>query len=247
MNETLFLADIHLDPRRPATTELFVRFCEQRARGAAAVYLLGDLVDAWIGDDVPLPDDTRRALEAIAALAADGVPVHFLHGNRDFLIGTAFLERWGMQPLAAPHRLDLDGHPTLLVHGDELCTDDREYQAFRAMVRDPEWQAGFLARPLEERLAMAREMRAQSAAETSRKAADIMDVNPDAVRRVMAEHGVQRLVHGHTHRPAIHDEHGGQRIVVGDWEQSGVYLSVGGGRWSLRRYPEESLVDELAG
>jgi len=223
---TLFISDLHLDEARPQIVDLFTRFLADEARQADALYILGDLFESWIGDDDNAPLATRVA-HALRALRDRGVPIYFLHGNRDFLLGTDYAARAGIELLADPAIVELDGERTLLMHGDTLCTDDIEYQTFRNLVRDPAWQAQFLAKPLAERRAFAAQARGESRKQTAMKAAEIMDVNQAAVESTMHEYGVHRLIHGHTHRPAAHrfelDGRTAERIVLGDWyEQSSV-------------------------
>lgn len=227
MPGTLFISDLHLDPERPGITELFIEFLAKQAPAADALYILGDLFEAWIGDD----DDGPMNLavrEALQRCSRNGIPVFIMHGNRDFLLGEEFAGQCGCTILDDTVRLDLYGTPTLLMHGDLLCTDDTKYMAFRNMVRDPGWQQDFLSKPLHERRQMAVEMRATSRAETRGKPESIMDVNQEAVLRVMSENRVVRLIHGHTHRPAFHDltvsGHPAQRIVLGDWYHQGSVL-----------------------
>ena len=222
---TLFISDLHLDEARPQIVDLFVRFLRD-AQQADALYILGDLFESWIGDDDDAPLATRVAQE-LHALRSRGVPIYFMHGNRDFLLGTDYAARAGMQLLADPAVVELDGERTLLTHGDTLCTDDIEYQKFRNLVRNPAWQAQFLAKPLAERRAFAAQARGESRKQTAMKTAEIMDVNQAAVESTMQDHGVRRLIHGHTHRPATHrfelDSQTAERIVLGDWfEQSSV-------------------------
>jgi UDP-2,3-diacylglucosamine hydrolase len=227
MPGTLFISDLHLDPERPAVTKLFLEFLATRAREADAVYILGDLFEAWIGDD----DASALNLEVIAgmrACVAAGTPVFVMHGNRDFLLGERFARQSGCSLLTDPARIDLYGTPTLLMHGDLLCTDDMEYLAFRDTVRDRDWQAELLARPLEVRREMAAEMRRNSREKTAGKPESIMDVNPMAVQDAMTQHGVVQLIHGHTHRPGVHAlDIAGQaarRYVLGDWYDQGSLL-----------------------
>lgn len=227
MPVTLFIADLHLDPERPQTTRLFLDFLAQRARQADALYILGDLFEAWIGDD----DDTPMHRDVIGALRAytqSGTPVFIMRGNRDFLLGEEFARQSNCTLLADPARIDLYGTPTLLMHGDLLCTDDREYMQFREMVRDPRWQSEMLSRPLEARRALAADMRRTSREQTGGKAESIMDVNHGAVTAIMTDKQVTRLIHGHTHRPAFHDPgipgSRSQRIVLGDWYTRGSVL-----------------------
>lgn len=223
---TLFISDLHLDATRPRITQLFLQFLRTEARRAQALYILGDFFEAWIGDDDPDPHHAE-VVAAVRTLTTAGVPVYFMHGNRDFLIGAGFMRKTGCTLLPDPTRMELYGTPTLLMHGDLLCTDDLEYQKFRRQVRDPAWQRAFLAKPVTERLRFAQQARAQSQIQTSAKPDYLMDVNPQEVERVMREHQVTRLIHGHTHRPAVHrfvaNDKNLTRIVLGDWyEQSSV-------------------------
>lgn len=228
--EALFISDLHLAPDRPRATAIFLRFAGGRARAAESLYILGDLFDAWIGDDDdgPLAIAVRRALRE---LTAAGVAVYFQGGNRDFLVGERFAADTGVRRLADFTVVDLYGTPTLLTHGDLLCTDDLDYQRARAMLRSPAFVADFLAKPLPARAALAAEYRRRSGEATSLKAEDIMDVNADTVSRALREHGVRRLIHGHTHRPAIHaltlDGAPAERIVLAEWhDDAGHCVSV---------------------
>jgi UDP-2,3-diacylglucosamine hydrolase len=209
---------------------LFLGFCRDRAAGADALYILGDLFDAWIGDDNDAPPGPAiRA--ALADLTRGGTPVYLQHGNRDFLIGNRFCTQTGVQLLPEEAVVDLHGHRMLLMHGDTLCTGDLAYQQARLKLRDPAFVREFLARPLVQRVAIAAGYRRQSGEATSLLAADIMDVNQAAVEAAMARHGVQRLVHGHTHREARHrfgeKSRPLERIVLGEWHPDrGPYLQV---------------------
>ena len=229
---TLFVSDLHLDPERPAITELFGRFLDGEARDADALYILGDLFEAWVGDDDPSEAGTFVAAR-LKALADAGVPVCFIRGNRDFLLGDAYAKRAGMTILPDPAVILLQGEPTLILHGDLLCSDDTAYQQFRTQTRDPRWQAQFLAQPLAARLAFAAQARAASKArygelQASGQSETITDVSPATVREWFARYGIRRMIHGHTHRPAIHDEgDGATRIVLGDWYQQGSVLRAG--------------------
>lgn len=226
---TLFVSDLHLDDARPHIVEQFERFCAGAARDADALYVLGDLFEAYIGDDDDAPLNARVA-KALHGVTDAGVPVHYIAGNRDFLLGEDYARRCGMDILADGTVIDLYGAPTLILHGDVLCTDDAEYLAFRKQVRDPAWQAAFLARPLAERRAFAAQARDASRAHTSRTDMAIMDVNQAAVEAALREARVTRMIHGHTHRPAIHDfmldGTPAQRIVLGDWYEQGSVLRV---------------------
>lgn len=230
----LFIADLHIDPQRPDILATFARFCTGPARRAREVYILGDLFEAWIGDDDDDPVAERTAA-TIADLAAAGVAVHFLPGNRDFLLGPDFARRAGLSLLAGPVVLDLAGSRTLVLHGDELCTDDSDHQAFRARVSDPQWRRDFLARPLAERRQLAADMRAMSRRSIEAKPTATLDVNADAVCRAFREWGVERMIHGHTHRPARHrlevDGHTVERWVLGDWFEQGGGIAVDTAGW----------------
>ncbi len=223
----LFISDLHLSSKSLNTTVNFVRFLQTSARKAEALYILGDLFEAWLGDDMVLPD-YRPAIEAMKELSDTGTRLYVMHGNRDFLMAEQFAEMTGATLINDPSTVDLYGTTTLLLHGDILCTDDVEYQKFRKMVRDPQWQAAVLAKSPQERLALAREYREMSQSETGQKAEDIMDVNPRAVESVMAETGIYQMIHGHTHRPAIHEfEVNGKpakRMVLSDWYEQGSVL-----------------------
>ncbi len=232
---TLFISDLHLEADRPEIGEQFLVFLEGEARDAEALYILGDLFEAWVGDDDPNPYYADMK-SAIRRLADSGVPVSFMHGNRDFLIGTTFAEDTGVTILADPCTVEVYGNRVLLSHGDALCTDDLEYQQVRKMTRNPDWQAMMLAKPLDERLAIARHARAESQARYGTVPEEIMDVNDDAVKTTILEHDVDILLHGHTHRPAVHpltlsDGRAATRIVLGDWYTQGSVL-----RWDEDGY-----------
>ncbi len=226
---TLFISDLHLHPSRPQITELLLDFLRKEAHTAEALYILGDFFETWIGDDDPDPHHAR-VLSGVRALTDSGVPVFFMHGNRDFLIGEGFARQTGCTLLPDPTPVNLYATPTLLMHGDTLCTDDVEYQEFRNMVRDPAWQKSFLAKPLAERGVFAAQARATSKTRTASKPEYIMDVNQQAVERAIVAHGVTRLIHGHTHRPAVHKFRcnglEATRIVLGDWYEQGSILRV---------------------
>jgi UDP-2,3-diacylglucosamine hydrolase len=227
----LFVSDLHLDAVRPGITRLFLDFLAGEARAAEALYVLGDLFEAWVGDDDP-GEPGASVCAALKALADGGVPVFLMRGNRDFLYGQRMAERCGATLLPDPCVVDLHGVPTLLMHGDLLCTDDVAYQAFRRQVRDPAWQANFLAQPLAARQAFAAQARAASQQHQQGVSEAITDVTPAAVEDVMLRHGVTRLIHGHTHRPGIHSlevaGRRGQRIVLGDWYDQGSVLRLDG-------------------
>ncbi|MCW2095928.1 MULTISPECIES: UDP-2,3-diacylglucosamine diphosphatase [Lelliottia] len=226
---TLFIADLHLQTEEPAITAGFLRFLQGEARSADALYILGDLFEAWIGDDDPNPLH-REIAAAIKALVDSGVPCFFIHGNRDFLIGKRFARESGMMLLPEEQVLDLYGRQVLIMHGDTLCTDDTGYLAFRAKVHTPWIQTLFLALPLFIRNRIAAKMRAGSKAANSSKSLSIMDVNPQAVIEVMEKHRVQWLIHGHTHRPDVHtlsaNGEPAHRVVLGAWHTEGSMVKV---------------------
>jgi UDP-2,3-diacylglucosamine hydrolase len=239
---TLFIADLHLDDSRPQITALFEHYlASDEVRRADALYILGDLVEAWIGDDddAPLPQRIARATRAVRDA---GIPVYFMVGNRDFLLGEAFAERAGFTLLEDGTVHDLYGTPTLLMHGDVLCTDDVAYQTVRRNVRTPEWKAQVLAMPLQARRAFAAKAREDSRAHTGSTHETIMDVNAGAVVDALRMAGVRRLIHGHTHRPAIHpvdlDGQTAERIVLGDWYEQGSVLRIGPENRELRAFRE---------
>ncbi|RDS81077.1 UDP-2,3-diacylglucosamine diphosphatase [Dyella monticola] len=227
---TLFISDLHLDDSRPHITALFEHYlASDEVRHADALYILGDLVEAWIGDDddAELPQRIARATRAVCEA---GVPVYFMAGNRDFLLGETYARRAGLTLIEDGAVHDLYGTPTLLMHGDLLCTDDTVYQQVRRQVRTPEWKAQVLSMPLEARRALAVKSRAESRAYTSGTQETLMDVNADAVAQAMRNAGVTHLIHGHTHRPAVHhfalDGQHAERIVLGDWYEQGSTLHV---------------------
>lgn len=228
---TLLISDLHLHPGAPEITEGFLHWLDERARGCDALYILGDFFEAWIGDDLlDLVDHDPTGNAALAAriaaalrqLAESGTAIYLMHGNRDFLLGERFAKEAGATLLPDPSVVMLDNERVLLMHGDSLCTRDETYQAFRAQARHPLWQEQILSMPIQERITLARQLREESGEANSNKAEDIMDVTPDEVVKVMAEHGVTTLIHGHTHRPTVHElEVEGQparRYVLGDWQ-----------------------------
>ena len=227
---TLFISDLHLDAARPESTELFGRYVDEEACNADALYILGDLFEAWVGDDDPSPAGAVVA-EKLLGLRNAGVPVYFMHGNRDFLLGSDYARRAGMTILPDPTVVMLHGKPTLLMHGDTLCSDDIAYQHFRTQTRDPLWQRQFLLQPLAARLAFAGQARAKSQVHQSALKAQgtmeaITDVNTVTVESTLARFGIDRMIHGHTHRPAVHAHANGERVVLGDWYEQGSVLRV---------------------
>jgi len=221
---TLFISDLHLHPDRPATTRAFSAFLQAHTH-CERLFILGDLFDAWVGDD----DDSPIALEVAQLLrkfSEAGPALSLMRGNRDFLLGDTFCQSVGGQLIPDPIVIDLQGEPTLLMHGDSLSTADTEYQEFRKMVRDPKWRAQTLSHSLEERRLLAAQLRSMSKESNSNKAMDIMDVSGSAVHDAMASHNVKQMIHGHTHRPARHAENAGTRWVLGDWDEKGWVLTA---------------------
>jgi len=227
---TLFISDLHLEDKRPEITGLLFSFLRNTASDSEALYILGDLFEFWIGDDF-LSQTASEVAGELKQLSDGGVPVYFQHGNRDFLLGENYAAKSGMQLLPEQLTVDLYGRPTLLLHGDSLCTDDVEYQAFRVQARNPAFQAMFLAQSVEKRLEMAASARDASKQHTGNVDMAIMDVNETTVRQAFSQSGNRYMIHGHTHRPAVHEhklEDGTkcERIVLADWYNSGSFLQV---------------------
>ena len=216
-----FLSDTHLSAQSPTVYEKFIRYLDSIRRDADELYILGDLFDYWIGDDGIETLGHQPALDALSKLASSGTRISLMHGNRDFLIGTRFADEIGATLITDPTVIQLAARPTLLTHGDSLCTDDIEHQRYREIVLSPKWQAAILELPVSERCARALEMRAMSEKNKKDKSLEIMDVNEDTVIETMREFAVQVMIHGHTHRPAIHDMtiegKAARRYVLGDW------------------------------
>ena len=222
MKPTWFISDLHLAPDLPSVTTGLLSLLKQLQGNAEALYVLGDLFEAWVGDD-NLCDYNRQITEAFATLSAHGTALYFVHGNRDFLIGEEFVRSCRGFLLPERQVIDCYGIPVLIEHGDALCTRDEKFMAFREQSRSAPWQQAMLAKPLAERLQIAEQWRAQSKQMNSNKPENIMDVTPDAVKSVMADHRVKTLLHGHTHRPAVHqfllDDTPASRLVLGDWRE----------------------------
>jgi UDP-2,3-diacylglucosamine hydrolase len=227
--QTLFASDLHLDSEAPWAIDAFLAFLAGPARDCESLYLLGDLFEAWVGDDDD-DADNLRACAGLAQLAASGTAVYAIHGNRDFLLGADFEARTGVNLLPDPVSLDLHGVPTLLSHGDVFCTGDRHYQELRTIVRQHSWQQRFLALPLATRRELASAARAGSKAHTQRQIPVLMDVDDEAVTRAMRATGARRLIHGHTHRPAIHqfqvDGVSAERVVLAPWYEAASCVAV---------------------
>ncbi len=234
--KTLFISDLHLDDSRPDTTAQLIQLLQTEARKAAALYILGDLFEYWLGDDTP-GKCGQQVAAALADLNARGVACFFMHGNRDFLLGEDYAQSAGLTLLPQPFVIDLYGEPVLLLHGDSLCTDDVEYQQFRKRVRDPAWQAEFLAKPTQERRQLALQARAGSTRHMDHSDEDIMDVNQAEVVAEFVRHGVSKMIHGHTHRPTTQtfsiNGTVAHRYVLGDWYRQMSVLRVQAGCYQL--------------
>ena len=225
----MLISDLHLEEQRPDITRAFLALLDGRARAAESLYILGDFFEAWIGDDAMSPFQLSIC-KALRALSNGGTQVFLMHGNRDFMVGKAFCKAAGCTLLKDPSVVQLNGEPVLLMHGDSLCTRDEAYMRMRRYLRNPLtlWVLRHL--PLGTRHKLARKLRNESRAQTRMKANDIVDVTPEEIPRIMAQYGVRTLIHGHTHRPAIHKLQVGndaaKRIVLGDWDRQGWALQV---------------------
>lgn len=240
---TRFISDLHLSAERPDITALFKRFLEQEARSSDALYILGDLFDAWIGDDDATPFH-QEVITALRELTSHGVPVYFIAGNRDFLIGQRFVEQTGITLLPESKVIDLYGVPTLIMHGDTLCTLDTGYLRFRKIIRNRFLLALLTRLPLQWRRAIARKLRSGSKSQQplSQNQLSIMDATAEGVQAALSEHQVTRLIHGHTHRPGVHQHQvpgmgTAERIVLGDWYEQGSILDVNPTGFELRSQP----------
>jgi len=239
---TFFISDLHLDPSRPEVTDCFLRFLEGPARNAEALYILGDLFEVWIGDDDPDPHH-RTVIDALEKFTSARRPCYFMRGNRDVLIGRQFCTEASAQLLDETTVIKLYDNRILLLHGDELCTDDHAYQRFRRHARSPTWRAIWLSLPLNLRRWLSTRIRERSTAMTALKAEEITDVNQETVVDMMREHRVKVLLHGHTHRPGIHqftlDGKSATRIVLGAWYEQGSVLEWGPEGPDLQTFPLE--------
>ncbi len=234
---TLFISDLHLCAERPAITDLFLEFIHEHAARADALYILGDWFEYWIGDEAVTHEEYRSIVTAIQKITDSGTPVFVIPGNRDFLMGNRFEEYSGCRLLPDPSVIDLYGKRVLVMHGDSLCTDDHEYQTFRQHVRSEGWKRDYLAKTVEERHNIVRELRERSDVAKATKKPEIMDVNGHAVNEIMRTHQVYDLIHGHTHRPGEHvfdlDEKRARRMVLGDWYENGSVLRCDADGWVL--------------
>ena len=230
-----FISDLHLSDKHPELTQAFFVFLNESKEACTHLYILGDLFEAWIGDDddTPLYQEIKKAL---LTFTTNGPETFFIHGNRDFLIGKSFAEDTGITIVPDPYSLDINGQNVVLSHGDFLCTDDTDYIAFRDQVRTEAWQSNFLQKDLTERKEIAASMRDASQEATAEKSKTITDVNTAAVESFIAEHNPNLFIHGHTHRPDIHDINSSKRIVLGDWGADGWFLSIDDQEFSLEKF-----------
>lgn len=231
MKDLVFISDLHLAPERPQIIELFLRFADEVAAQADALYILGDFLEYWLGDDDPSPVLTPVFDKLIALSEKHKTKVFFMHGNRDFLVGNKLAERCHFELINDDTlKIKIQGQDVLLMHGDTLCTDDIEYQKFRQMVRSEQWQQDILSRSLEERIAIAKNLREQSKKSMTEKEEVLMDVNPQETENTFIDNNVNVIIHGHTHRPAVHkktiNNQETTRVVLGDWFETGSYLRV---------------------
>lgn len=211
-----FISDLHLEQNKPHLTKAFENFINSKVNSHDELFILGDFFEQWIGDDNE--DNFIKGIKNILKLkTTEGLKIYFMHGNRDFLIGDKFCKDVGAKLLKDPFIFNLNGKKIMLMHGDSLCTDDKDYQEFRNLVRNKDWQKDFLSKDLKERKEVAKSLREISSLENKTKDEAIMDVNHDEVLRIIENHSIDVLIHGHTHRPYIHDENGVPRMVLGDW------------------------------
>jgi UDP-2,3-diacylglucosamine hydrolase len=234
-NKFLFISDLHLDTLRKDISENFSRFiqhCLQQQENIDSIYILGDLFDFWFGDDASIPL-YQEIIQQLKQLTSAGISLFVMHGNRDFLIGKVFENATGSQLIDDPYLLNIDNEKVLLSHGDQLCTDDIEYQQFRKAVRNPETIDNYLQKPIQERIAIANAIKAESKKSGQGKTMEIMDVNQQAVESLMSEYQIRTLIHGHTHRPDVHhfklgDNQTAKRYVLSDWDKQGSFLEWNG-------------------
>ncbi len=234
-----FISDLHLTPEQPSITARFNDFIQKSGRLLTELYILGDLFDYWVGDDAADALGYANIETRLRDLVDGGTPVFFIAGNRDFLVGSDFSQRTGVQLLDDFTLISLDGKPVLLAHGDALCTDDTDYLALKATFSDPQWQSKFLAKPIQERIDYAKQVRQQSELGKQGKPLDIMDVSQQAVVDIMRQYNTERLIHGHTHRPYVHliNELGDdvRRYVLGDWDSNRSVLYYNQGKFYLKK------------
>ena len=231
-----FISDLHLSEKTPELTQAFLRFLDESKEACTHFYILGDLFETWIGDDDNSPFNIQIK-EALSEFTSNGPETFFIHGNRDFLIGESFSKDTGITILPDPFSFMIDEQKIVLSHGDFLCTDDVDYIAFRNEVRSKDWQTSFLSKSLDERLQIAASLRDDSKAATAEKSNEITDVNNEEVIGFISKHKPNLFIHGHTHRPNIHDISSSKRIVLGDWGDFGWSLTLTGDGHNLEKFP----------
>lgn len=246
MTTSIFISDLHLDPGRPEGIQLFADFIRKKAVTTDQLFILGDLFEYWLGDDACEYSGYQSIAQSLSVLASNNTKLYFMHGNRDFLIGKEFATSVNCELLTDPTRFKLNNLNVLLMHGDSLCTDDIAHQQFRAVSRSDEWKNDILSKTILEREELARHLRMNSQKGNAEKIESIMDVNQTAVEAAMREHNVRLLIHGHTHRTAIHKfKLSGatvHRIVLGDWYLKGNYLVQDKTRFKLVSYSDETVI-----
>jgi UDP-2,3-diacylglucosamine hydrolase len=230
-----FISDIHLSDKHPELTQAFFTFLNESKEACTHLFILGDLFETWIGDDDDLPLHTEIK-QALLSFTTNGPETFFMHGNRDFLVGSLFAKDTGITILPDPYTLDINGQKVILSHGDFLCTDDQDYIDFRNQVREQDWQLNFLSKSLDERKQIAANLRTDSKEATSKKSDSITDVNEQSVLDFINEHQPDLFIHGHTHRPNIHDAGSSKRIVLGDWSDYGWFLYINDDKNSLEKF-----------
>ena len=230
-----FISDIHLSDKHPELTQAFFTFLNESKEACTHLFILGDLFETWIGDDDDLPLH-REIKQALLSFTTNGPETFFMHGNRDFLVGSLFAKDTGITILPDPFTLDINGQKVILSHGDFLCTDDQDYIDFRNQVREQDWQLNFLSKSLDERKQIAANLRTDSKEATSKKSDSITDVNEQSVLDFINEHQPDLFIHGHTHRPNIHDAGSSKRIVLGDWSDYGWFLYINDDKNSLEKF-----------
>ena len=230
-----FISDLHLSDKHPELTQAFFKFLEESKEACTHLFILGDLFETWVGDDDDLPIHIEIK-QALKAFTTNGPETFFIHGNRDFLVGEAFAKETGITILPDPYTLEINNQKVILSHGDFLCTDDKDYIDFRNQVRNQDWQNNFLEKPLDERKQIAATLRADSKEATSKKSNEITDVNNQSVEDFINEHQPDLFIHGHTHRPNIHDVGSSKRIVLGDWGEYGWLLTIDGQTFNLEKF-----------
>ena len=230
-----FISDIHLSESQPQLTQAFFRFLNESKETCTHLYILGDLFESWIGDDdnSPLCNEIR---EALLSFTTNGPETFFMHGNRDFLVGESFAQETGIKILPDPFTLDINGQKVILSHGDFLCTDDTDYIDFRNKVRTKDWQSDFLQKDIFERKEVAKNLRNDSKEATSQKSNTITDINNQSVENFINEHQPDIFIHGHTHRPGVHEINLSKRIVLGDWGEYGWYLNIDEKDYNLEKF-----------